>query len=263
MLNKEAKQITEKMANELAPLFAKAEKLGEKLRKQANETRKADNIARAWQYPDTRGWAVDAGEDSETIQKIRNENPHEWHEILNNKYMMLHNAEELEKVARLNYRNYLAYICQYIAQLLHEGDTWVKYYEKKGLETLAEELRKVTGKNEKIYIYRDGTGFEPFGSDRFYCYIKINIWGVCCMSASDWATYAEHKKGSEKQYKQAKEPKIYTHAQYIKIVKELKKLENESKEKARAHHEKARETGLIYFIGGLSDPTLNVWGKND
>lgn len=263
MLNKETKQTTEKMRGELAPLFAKAEKLGEKLRKQANETRHADQVARAWQYPDARGWAADAGEDSDTIQRTRKENAHEWHEILNNKYMLLHQAQELEQVARLNYRNYIAYICEYIAQLLHEGDTWAKYYEKKGLETLAEELRKNLGKNESLYIYRDGTSWDSFASDNFYCYLKVKIWGVCGMSASDWGTYSKHTSETQRQYKQAQEPKLYTHVQYIKLVKELKKLENEAKAKAREHHEKARASGLIYFIGGLSDPALSVWGKND
>ena len=263
MLNKKTKQTTEKMRGELAPLFAKAEKLGKKLRKQASETRKADQVARAWQYPTCEGWALEAGEDSKAIQKERNENPHNWHEILNNKYMLLHNAQELEQVARLNYRNYMAYICEYIAQLLHEGDTWASFYEQKGLESLAEELKKITGKGETVSIYRDGTGFKPFGDKDFYCYIKITLWGVCGMRASDWATYTERNKGDQHQYKQAKEPKLYTHAQYIKLIKDLKKLENEAKAKAREHHAKAYESGLIYFIGGLNDPQLSVWGKND
>lgn len=31
----------------------------------------------------------------------------------------------------------------------------------------------------------------------------------------------------------------------------------------REHHEKARASGSIYFIGGLQDPALKVWGQND
>lgn len=263
MLNKETKEITKNMLLELAPMFATIHKLGEKLSKQASQTRHADSVARAWQYPDTTGWAKDCGEDSETIQRTRKETPHEWHEILNKKYEILHECETLEKVARLNYRNYAAYLCEYIAHLLHQSDTWASFYEKKGIETLAEELKTLTGKHESISIYRDGSGWEPFGNDNFYCYFKITFWGVCGVRASDWATYTETKKGSLKQWKEPTEPKRYTLAQYLKIVKELKELENEAKATARKHHDKARETGLIYFIGGLSDPQLNVWGKND
>ena len=263
MLNKETKEITKKMMLELAPMFVTVQKLGEKLSKQASQTRHADSVARAWQYPDTPGWAKDCGEDSETIQKTRRENPRKWHEILDNKYITLHNCQELEKLARLNYRNYAAYLCEYIANLLHQDDTWARFYEKKGIESLVDELKKLTSKHESISIYRDGTGWETFGSDNFYCYLKITFWGVCCVRANDWATYTEHKKGSLKQWKEPTAPKLYTLAQYKKIAKELQELENKAKEAARKHHDKARETGLIYFIGGLSDPQLNVWGKND
>ena len=36
-----------------------------------------------------------------------------------------------------------------------------------------------------------------------------------------------------------------------------------SEEAEKDTAEKARASGLIYYIGGLSDPVLQVWGKND
>ena len=264
MLNKNTKQQAEKMAQELAPMFAKAHKLGDILSKQASQTRHADSVARAWQYPDTIGWAKDCGENSQEIQKARNENPHEWHRILDAKYMALHNAQQAEQVARLNYRNYIAYICKYIGYLLHHDDNWVQFYDKKGIESLAEQLKTLAGKGESLTIWRDGTGFYPFGNANFYCYLKITFWGVCGVRANDWATYRElAKQENAMAWEKPQEPKRYTLAQYLRIIKELKDLENEAKAKARAHHDKAEKTGLIYFTGGLTDPQLNVWGKND
>ena len=54
-------------------------------------------------------------------------------------------------------------------------------------------------------------------------------------------------------------PTVYTMAQYVKLVKTLSKLEGEAKGKAKTHYELARQTGLIYFVGGLEGPTLKTW----
>ena len=263
MLTKETKRTAEQMGQTLAPLFATAQKLGEKLQKAAAETRKAHSVATAWQYPAQKYYAEECGEDSEEIQKMRNENAHEWHEVLYKKYDIVSQKETAEKVARLNYRNYLAFISDTIAHLLHEGDTWAQFYEKKGMQSLREYLAPLCGKGQGLAITPDGTGWDAFGSPRFYCYYKITLWGVCGVGASNWGTYQENKKEQGREWTKPQEPKRYTLAQYIKLVKQLKKLENEAKAKAREHHEKARASGLIYSIGGLSDPVLNVWGKND
>lgn len=264
MLTKETKQKTSEMMQELAPLFAIVTKLGQKLSKQASQTRHAHNVATAWQYPTCEGYANECGEDTQTIQKTRNETPEKWHEILNKKYEILNECEQLEKVARLNYRNYAAFLCSSIAYYLHQGDTWAKFYEKKGIETLAQELKTLCGKYEGVYISRDGTAWETFGDKNFYCYFKICFYGIGNTRANDWATYRElAKQENPHEWEKPTAPKIYTLKQYIKLVSELKELENQAKAKAREHHEKARASGLIYFTGGLSDPQINVWGKND
>lgn len=268
MLTKEAKQIAEKMGQELKPLFETAHKLGETLKKARNNTSHAHRVATAWQYPSVKGYADDAGEDSETIQKTRNEEPKKWHDILQDKYIKLNECETLENVAKLNYRNYISYICDYIADFLHRGDTWAKFYEKKGLETLSDLLRE-QARDKKgqgyMYISRDGTGWEAFGSPRFYCYLYISFYGVCSINAKNWGTYQENSKSEEpcRMWEKPKEPKRYTLAQYLKLIKELKTLEADAKEKARQHHQKAKESGLIYFEGGLNDPKKEVWGKRE
>ena len=83
------------------------------------------------------------------------------------------------------------------------------------------------------------------------------------MRANNWGTYAKRKEGDAHQWTEPKEPKNYTLAQYSRLVAQLTKLKNEATQKAREHHNKARESGLIYFIGGLNDPQLSQWGKND
>ena len=266
MLTKETKQKAEKMAQELAPLFATAHKLGDILQKARNTTSKAHRVATAWQYPDSKGFAEDAGENWETIKSIKEKDSKEWHEKLNEKYLILSQCETAEKVASLNYRNYIAYICELISYLLHDGDTWAQFYNKKGLESLTDYLNTAMKRSPTdrryIYISKDGTGWEAFGSPCFYCYLKVHFWGVCCVDAESWGTFSEIKKGEKiREYNKPEEPKRYTLAQYIKIVKDLKKLENEAKDKARQHHEKARRTGIIYFEGGLTDPHLETWGK--
>lgn len=58
-------------------------------------------------------------------------------------------------------------------------------------------------------------------------------------------------------------PKIYTQAQYNKLVETLSRLKRESKSKAEQHYELAKDTGLIYFIGGLETPSEKVWKMRD
>lgn len=266
MLTKETKRTAEQMGGQLAPLFAMAYKLGEKLRQAATETRKAHDVATAWQYPSHQIYANECGENSQEIQTMREQEPKKWHDVLYEKYAIQSQKETAEKVARLNYRNWIAYICDSVAHLLHTDDTWAQFYEKKGIESLSEyinnELKKFAP-NCGLYISRDGTGWEAFGSAKFYCYFNINMWGVCGTSARNWGTYSENKKEQGREWTKPQEPKRYTIAQYMRLIKELKELENKAKETARKHHEKARASGLIYYEGGLADPVRNVWGKND
>lgn len=267
MLTKQTKQTAEKMAQELAPLFANIRKLGETLQKAANETRKAHQVAIAWQYPNSKAYAEDAGENWEEINRIKEANCHEWSETLHAKYKALNEKETAEKVARLNYRNYCAFICDTFAHLLHTGDNWEQFHEKKGIESLSDlinsKLKEATSGKIGIYISRDGGSWDPFSSIKYYCYLKITLWGVCCVKASNWGTYSKTTQTEGREWKEPQAPKLYTLAQYVRLIKELKELENKAKATAREHHEKARASGLIYYIGGLQDPSLKVWGQND
>ena len=261
MLNKQTTKTAEELAAIIEPLQRTAEKLAAKLQKASNETRHAHQVATAWQYPSHKIYSEEAGEDWEKIANLRETNAHEWSETLHAKYKELSKKETAEQCARLNYRNWIAYLCDTLANELHKGDTWAQFYEKKGLESLADFLReKLNTKN--ISIYRDGTGWDAFTSPRFYCYLNIKYWGYP-VGAANWSTYAKTKEGDARQWTEPKAPKLYTIAQYIKLVQELKKLQNEAEAKAREHHDKARASGLIYFIGGLSSPKLEKWGKND
>ena len=262
MLNKETKQKAEEMAATLAPLFATAQKLGEKLQRASSETRKAHRIATAWQYPTNTNYAEDAGESWEEIQTTKAADFHKWAEILEAKYKTMHEKETAEECARLNYSNYARYICDTFAHLLHEGDTWALFYNKKGLESLADFIEEKCA-GACVSIDRDGTSWEAFGSVRFYCYLIIRFYGVNGTRAKSWGTYAEISKGDRREWEKPETPRLFTVAQYVRAVADLKKLENEAKTKAREHHEKARASGLIYFVGGLNDPLLNIWGVND
>lgn len=256
MLTKETKQTAERITEELTPIIKSAQKLGEKLQKAAAETRHAHQVANAWQYPTSRAFSEDAGEDWETIKSTRENDPKKWGEILNNKYILLSQKETAEKLARLNYHNILLYACKYLAHLLRDGNIWAQFYEKKGIESLGEYLRERTG--ARLYISRDGGGFSPFGSPNCYFYFNIVYYGVCAISGNDWGTYRIKEEG-DPQNEKPSAPQVYTMAQYSKLINKLTTLEREAKGKAKEHYELARSSGLVYFVGGLGTPTLQTW----
>lgn len=263
MFTKDTKQLAEQFAQELAPICEILDKLAKKTQQASNATNKAHKIATAWQYPSHAIYAEEAGEDSATIQATRENNPQEWSDILHSKYMELNEKETAEKVAKLNYHNYLLYFCKMVAHLLRIGNNWAQFYEKKGIETLGKYLREKLG--ARFYISRDGTGFDAFGSSNFYCYFNITIYGVCCISGNEWGTYRERTEQDEQNnpITRPQAPQVYTLKQYIKIVKELATMKQAAENLAKAHYNKAQETGLIYFIGGLETPTAKVWKMRD
>lgn len=261
MFTKETKKTAEQIKGELLPIVAIISKLAKKTQQASEETRKAHQVATAWQYPNQKAYADEAGEDSQAIQDLRNTNAEKWSELLHEKYRTLNEKETAEKLARLNYHNYLLYFCDMVAYLLRVADNWAQFYEKKGIETLNEYLRNEL--QQRCYISRDGAGFDPFTSDDFYCYFNITVYGVCCISGNNWGTYRKHKADEENQPEKPNAPTVYTMAQYVKFVKTLSKLESEAKGKAKAHYELARQTGLIYFIGGLETPYAKVWKMRD
>lgn len=259
MFTKENTKTAESIRDELRPICKILEKLAKKTQKAANKTNKAHRVAIAWQYPSHPLYAEDAGENSQEIQNTRENNPEKWHEILKIKYDLLQACEIAEKVARLNYHNYLLYFCDVVAYLLRTGNSWAQFYEKKGIETLGEYLR--TELKARFYISRDGTGFDAFKKENFYCYFNITICGSCGISGNNWGTYREHE--GDKEWEKPTAPKLYNINQYKRLAKELAKLKNDAESKAREHYEKARKTGLIYFIGGLSTPELKTWKMRD
>lgn len=263
MLTKETKQTAERIAQELAPICEIINKLAKKTQQASNETDKAHKIAIAWQYPSHPIYAEEAGENSATIQATRENSPQEWHSILNAKYADLNQKETAEKVAKLNYHNYLLYFCKMVAHLLRVGNTWAQFYDKKGIETLGEFLREKL--NARFYISRDGTGWEPFGNENFYCYFNITIYGVCCISGNEWGTYRERTEQDDERNSliRPQAPQIYTLKQYIKIVNELATIKQAAENLAQTHYNKAKNTGLIYFIGGLKTPTAETWKMRD
>lgn len=262
MFNTTTKKTAEQIKGELLPIVAIIEKLAKKTQQASSETSKAHKIATAWQYPTNYYYAEEAGENSKTIQETRENNPQEWHDILHSKYQILSEKETAEKLAKLNYHNYLLYFCNMVNYLLRVGNTWAQFYEKKGIETLSEYLRETL--KVRFYISRDGTGFDAFGSSNFYCYFNITIYGVSCISGNYWGSYRELDEETQAaNVTRPQAPKIYTLKQYLKIVKELTTMEQAAKNLAKEHYDKAQKTGLIYFIGGLETPSAKVWKMRD
>lgn len=259
MLTKETKKTAEQIKGELLPIIAIIDKLAKKTQQASNETNKAHKVATAWQYPSHPLYAEDAGENSKIIQELKNNDVEKWGEILHKKYEILSEKETAEKLARLNYHNYLLYFCKMVAHLLRVGNTWAQFYEKRGIETLGRFLREKL--HTYFYILRDGTGFDAFGSNNFYCYFNITIYGVCGISGNEWGTYKERTEQDEIScpLTRPQAPQVYTFKQYLKIVNELTTIKKAAENLAKAHYDKARATGLIYFIGGLETPSAKVW----
>ena len=106
MLNKENTKKAEEIAEQLRPLFARAYELGKKYDKARAQAYKRGEIANAWQYR-TRPGCQAVGLDPDQLEKIRQENPRRWHEELQKAYKNKYDAEDRERMAFINFKNYL------------------------------------------------------------------------------------------------------------------------------------------------------------
>lgn len=142
MLNKENQKKAEQIAEQLRPVFAMLYKLGKIYDNARTNQHKAERIAHSWQWKDSaRDWdyisdKTHTKEEREQIRAIYKENPKEWAAILENKYKIMHQAENAQTVARLNFINYINYAARVLADMIRP--IWRDLVERRGLETLAE-----------------------------------------------------------------------------------------------------------------------------
>lgn len=266
MLTKEAKQTAETLKTELMPYFSKLKKLGEKAQKAWSETRHADQVARAWRWVSHYD-CEQAGENYEEIQNLKNNNVHEWSEILTNKWSILDAKEHAEKLARINYHNLLLYIVKLIAYKLRVDNKWSLFYEKKGIESLKDFINEsIKADKITLSIYRDGGSTSyAFNDKNFYIYLDIKLWGVCGISAHEWGSFKNRTPEDEKVYKltEPKEVKPLTMKQYEAAILKMKQYEKQAKAAREAQYNLSYDLGLIYYHDTMESIKAKTWKADD
>lgn len=264
MLTKETKQTAEQIKAELLSHFESAKKLGEKVQKLAKKTRHAEKVSRAWHWCSAYE-CEETGENLQEIEKLKAKNVKEWHNQLEKKWELYSVAETTEKVARLNYHNYLLFIAKLIAYKLRLNNNWRTFYDKKGLESLYELINEGRT-SEKVYFYRDGGSISYSLDDpRTYQYINIVIWGECAINGKEWGSFKNRtQEDNEKNPLQEPEaPKELTKAQYLKLYKKIKECEKKAVSLCDEAYTIATKSGLIYFVDTPSRPQSTKWKIND
>lgn len=251
MLNKENTKKAEQMAEQLRPLFATAYELGAIYDRARNKAYKAGQVARAWQYrtrPDCEG----VGLDFEKVQTIRKENPSKWHEELKNAYKKQYAAEDGERVAYINFSNYLQYFARYVGDLIRPN--WREFAERQGLQTLAEIINQKNPRKDhsagacSVAIYNRGgeltTDKTQAGQ---YLRIECAIYtGWACGISGNLSRVYQINPAEVWHY--AEEPHRITQSEYIKNSRKIAQQVEKIKEMRDNLQKFARACGLLGFV---------------
>lgn len=251
MLNKENTKKAEEIAEQLRPLFARAYELGKKYDKARAQAYKRGEIANAWQYR-TRPGCQAVGLDPEQLEKIRQENPRRWHEELQKAYKNKYEAEDRERVAFINFKNYLDYFARFLGDMIRP--IWRELADRQGLHTLAEIINQKNPRKDhsagacSVGIYDRGGELNPDKTkEGQYLRIETAIYtGWACGISGGLSRYYQINPAEVWHY--AEEPQEMTTKQYKKnmqrIAQDVAKIE-----KMRDNlQEFAKGCGLYGFV---------------
>lgn len=264
MLTKETKKRAEIMREELAPYFEQAKELANKLAKASKNTRQANAIANIWHYKGEDLRYTESLTDnqrtteSKMAKSFYQTDKKQWSKMLDFKWQELHKRETEEMTAKLNYFNCLEYIAKLVAYFLRNESQWVAFYDKKGLESLAEYLNE-NRTTERVAIVRDGgASFTPFESPDYYIYLNITIYGNGYTNGNDWGTF---KRTIEEQWKPTRpiQKPVYTSSQVSQLVAKLQKQKQQAEEIRKENYNLAYSTGLCYFVEVMDTITAKKW----
>ena len=247
MLKKENKQQAEQVRQQLAPLFAKASKLANIWIKAKQEESQADRVAQFWQYVGTGSeWAhreTIPQDEQERARTTKQNNKREWVQELDRLYLVKHEKETHERACFFNFKNYLYFICEMIAETLRPI-AW-EIYNTRG-DTFKEWADIITPKEPKEWTPRTlytSIYIDAVFSDGF-C-LKVHIWGAGACGV-DAVIYRYYDKNPEKHHpEQPKEPKKMTAKQYAERLQKLKDYETKAQEVRREQWAKAKEWGML------------------
>lgn len=245
MLNKEQRQQAEKMGQELAPTFAKCSKLAKIWIAKNQERRQAHEVAGFWQWVGTGSeWTHESISEEEKEQaRAAKKNPHEWAEGLDLRYKIESEKETAERAAWFNYRNYLYYICELVAEKLRPFAS--NLYNTRG-EPFKEWAEIISPKEPKDYtparlyvnLYLNAVFDESFCLD-----IHTNGGGACGASSKSYAYYK--KNNATEGELNPKEPQPMTAKQYAQRLAIVKGYEQKAQELQREQIAKAKAWGLL------------------
>lgn len=232
MLNKENTKKAEEIAEQLRPLFARAYELGKKYDKAMTQAYKRGEIANAWQYR-TRPGCQAVGLDPDQLEKIRQENPKRWHEELQKAYKSKYDAEDRERVALINFKNYLDYFARFLGDMIRP--IWRELADRQGLHTLAEIINQKNPRKDhsagacSVGIYDRGGELNPDKTkEGQYLRIETAIYtGWACGISGELSRYYQINPAEVWHY--AEEPQEMTTNQYKKnsqrIAQDVAKIE--------------------------------------
>ena len=257
MLNKEQRTQAEQMGRELAPLYAAASRLAEKWMKAYKENRRAYDAAKFWQYVGTSAeWQNGETMTEEQKEQARaaKKNPEEWHRGWLAKLYEEQAASDNEQAARLNYLNYLYYICEVVGEKLKPYAAEI--YNQRG-ETFKEWAEIISPKEPKEYTARKITTYlyiDCVFDDSFCVEIHTNGGGACG-AYSSINRYYKKDRAAQSEPTQPAEPKPMTGKQYAQRMAAVNAYFEKARQLMDEQHKKAKEWGLLSAVEWLRFPT--------
>lgn len=208
MMTNKQKQRAEEIRQELAPLYKECEKLAKIYNTAGANYDKLYRVRYAWQTVGSSGHARDTfgEEEAQKMEEMRRNNPHEWRAHYEETLKAEREAEEVRRVAYINFKNYLAFIARRFSSMLGNVKEW---QEHKAAQNLADFLQ--FGDSSSAYSLR--------------LIIKNDYLATC-------AACCLHEWAEDYEAQGIDAPHRLTVAKYRATLKKLKALEEKAEELA-------------------------------
>ena len=260
MLKNELKEQAERIAEQVAPLFATAYKLGKKYDQTRREQSKAENRANSWNHPNERlDWDYidhrgQTKQEREEIRALFKDNPRDWSAKVSQMWENCHNAEARHTVARINFNNFLNYMARYLGDLIRP--IWRELIDRHALLSLADYINEKNHKKDDhsagavwVGLYLTNCEIDKNDARKVgqWARIEAHIWtGWACGISGECSRY--YQINPDEVWHFAELPPLLTIKQYqknaAKISQKVKEIETARDQLA----EFAKACGLLGYV---------------
>lgn len=264
MLNKENTKKAEQIAQQLKPLFFRAYELGRIYDNTGKRQRHAERVARSWNHPaEGLDWQYkeDGGitkEEREEVRALYFKDKRAWSEKTESEWIKAHKAATAHTCARINFKNHLDYMAEYLADLIRPN--WREFVERQGLATLSEIINKLnprkgdrTAGDCSAFVYlRRGELMTDHEDRENWAQLEINIYTgwACGISGKCWKTYQQNPA---EVWHSAEPRPLVTPKQYEKAAAKIKNYITKAETIREECREFAKSCGLLGFVDIIGD----------